>query len=372
MADAGRRTITTAACMHNRPTAYQPRSNLKRVFLLIGIVVVLAVLGGGYSVFWRHVAQQLETGVEAWASEQRGLGNEVAFAWDGISGFPFAFEATFRDPSIRWRGPREEGTWTGATLHAEMAPWNLRRIEVRSDGQHGASLRLAGDPAEWRIATTGFAGAIDLHNSGSLRGFTLALQQPDMTLPDGTALASAAATVMLDQPATPPIDFNMPLARVALDLRGVALPPDTRLVTEEAVETLSFDATIKGPMPLAPLRDALAAWRDAGGVVELNRLAFAQGPLNVTGSATLALDAALQPEGAGTITTTGLSEALEILIRDGLIPADRALIARATAKALEKPGLDGRLEATVGLSLQNRTVSFGPVPLFALQPIEWP
>jgi hypothetical protein len=205
-----------------------------------------------------------------------------------------------------------------------------------------------------------------------LRGFTLALEQPDVTLPDGRVLASAAATVMLDQPETPPTDFNMPLARVTLDLRGLALPPGTRLLTENAVETLSFDATIKGAMPLAPLRDALAAWRDAGGVVELNSFAFAQGPLGVSGTATLALDAALQPEGAGTITTVGLSEALEILIKDGLIPDDRALIARTTAKALEKPGPDGKLQATVGLSVQNRTVSFGPVPLFALQPIAWP
>jgi hypothetical protein len=372
MADAGRRTITTAACMHNRPTAYQPRSKLKQVFLLIGVAVVFAALAGGYIAFWRHVARQLEAGVEAWAGEQRALGNDVAFAWDGISGFPFRFEATLRDPSIRWHGPREEGTWMGAALHAEMAPWNLRRIEVRSDGLHDASLRLVGDPGAWRAATTGLAGTIDLHNSGLLRSVTLALQQPDLTLPDGTALASAAATVMLDRPETPPTDFNMTLARVTLGLRGMALPPGTRLVTEDAVETLSFDATIKGPMPLAPLKEALTAWRDAGGVAELNSFAFAQGPLSVTGNATLALDTALQPEGAGTITTTGLSEALEILIRDGLIPADRALIARTTAKALEKPGLDGRLQATVGLSLQNRTVSFGPVPLFALQPIEWP
>lgn len=358
--------------MHNHPTAYQPRSKLKQVFLLIGVLVVLAALAGGYFAYWHYVAQQLEAGVEAWAAEQLALGNDVAFAWDGIGGFPLRFEATFRDPAIRWRGPREEGTWTGATLHAEMAPWNLRRIEVHSDGHHDASLRLAGDPAEWRVAATGFAGSIDLHSSGLLRGFTLALQQPDITLPDSTALASAAATVMLDQPETPPTDFNMPLARVALDLRGLALPPGTRLVTEDTVEALSFDATIKGPMPLAPLKDALAAWRDAGGAVELNGFAFTQGPLAVTGNATLALDAELQPEGAGTITTAGLSEALEILIRDGLIPADRALIARTTAKALEKPGPDGRPQATVGLSLQNRTVSFGPVPLFALQPIEWP
>ena len=272
--------------MHNHPTAYQPRSKLKQVFLLIGALVVLSALAGGYYAYWRYVAQQLQAGVEAWATEQRTLGNDVAFTWNGIGGFPLRFEATFQDPAIRWRGPREEGTWTGVTLHAEMAPWNLRRIEVRSDGQHDASLRLAGDAAEWRLAATGFAGAIDLHGSGQLRGFTLALQQPDVAMPDGTVLASAAATVMLDQPETPPTDFNMPLARVTLDLRGLALPPGTRLLTEDAVETLSFDATIKGAMPLAPLREALAAWRDAGGVVELNSFAFAQGPLGVTGNAT--------------------------------------------------------------------------------------
>ena len=358
--------------MHNHPTAYQPRSKLKQVFLLIGALVLLTALAGGYYAYWRYVAQQLEVGIEAWAAEQRALGNDVAFSWTGIGGFPLRFAATFDDPAIRWRGPRGEGTWSGATLHAQMAPWNLRRIEVRSNGQHDASLRLAGDASEWRVATTGLAGAIDLHGSGLLRGFTLALQQPDVTMPDGTVLASAAATVMLDQPETPPTDFNMPLGRVTMNMRGLALPRGTRLLTGEAVETLSFDATIKGPMAMAPLREALMAWRDAGGVVELNSFAFAQGPLGVTGNATLALDATLQPEGAGSITTTGLSEALEILIKDGLIPADRALIARTTAKALEKPGPDGKLQATVGLSLQNRTVSFGPVPLFALQPIEWP
>lgn len=358
--------------MHNRPTAYQTRSKLKLVFLLLGILIVVAVLAGGYFAFWRHVARQLEAGVEAWASEQRALGNEVAFAWDGIGGFPFQFAATFRDPAIHWRGQRAEATWTGATLHAEMAPWNLRRIAVRSDGEHSASLQLAGDPAGWRVTTTGVAGAIDLYNSGLLRGFTLALQQPDVTLPDGAVLASATATVMLDQPETPPTDFNMPLMRLVVDAKSVALPPGTRLLTEDPVQSLNVDATIKGPMPLATLKDALAAWRDAGGVVELHNFGFAQGPLAVSGNATLALDPELQPEGAGTITTAGLSAAVEILIRDGFIPPDRALVARTTVRALEKPGADGRPQATVGLSLQNRTVSFGPVPLFALQPIEWP
>ena len=358
--------------MHNHPTAYQPRSKHKRVLLLIGLLVLLVALAVGYFFYWRYVARQLEAGVAAWAEQQRALGNEVAFEWDGIGGFPFRFSADFRDPAIRWRGPREETAWTGATLHAAMAPWNLRQIAVSSDGENSVSLRIAGNASEWRVTATGFAGTVNLHDSGLLRGFTAALQQPDLTLPDGRVLAGSLATIMLDLPATPPTDFNMPLVRVVLDAKNVALPPGTRLLTDGPVQSINYDATIKGPMPMAPLKDALAAWRDAGGVLELHNFGFAQGPLALTGNATLALDPELQPEGAGTVTTAGLSAAIEILIRDGIIPADRALVARATIKALEKPGADGRPQATIGLSLQNRTVSFGPVPLFALQPIVWP
>lgn len=358
--------------MHNHQPAQRSGSRRERVFLAIGALVLLGAIIGGYYAYWRIVARQLEAGVEAWAEQQRASGNEVAFAWDGIGGFPFRFAATFRQPAIRWHGPRAAAAWQGASLDAEMAPWNLRRIAVKSDGQNDAALRLADDGAEWRVAATGLAGAIDLHGGGALRGFTLALQQPDVTFPNGVALASAAATVMLDQPATPPTEYDMPLGRVALEAHTIALPAGTRLLTEDPIETVSLDATINGPMPLAPLKEALTAWRDAGGTVEVNSFTFAQGPLGASGDATLALDAALQPEGAGTITTTGLSEAVEILIRDGVIPSDRALIARTTAKALEKPGPDGRLEATVGLTLQNRTVSFGPVPVLELQPIVWP
>jgi hypothetical protein len=376
MADAMRRTITMGASMHNDQArdqlGPQPRSKRKQGFLLIGALVLLAVLLGGYYAYWRIVAQQLEAGVEAWAQQERARGNEVAFAWDGIGGFPLRFAATFREPALRWRGPRGEIAWQGPALEAEMAPWNLRRIEVSSLGQHDATLRLAGEAAEWRVAATGLAGTISLHRSGALRGFTLALRQPDLALPNGAALASADATITLDQPTTPPTNYEMPLARVTLDASTIALPEGARLLTDDPVETVSLDATINGPMPVAPLKDALAAWRDAGGVVELSKFEFAQGPLGLSGNATLALDAALQPQGAGTITSSGLSEAVEIMIRDGLIPSDRALIARTTAKALEQPGTDGKLQATFALTLQNRTVTFGAIPLFTLQPIEWP
>jgi hypothetical protein len=358
--------------MPNPPTAYQPRSKLKRVFLLVGGLVLLAALLGGYYAYWRYVARQLEAGVAAWAEQQRALGNEVAFQWDGIGGFPFLFTATFRNPAIRWHTPQPEMAWQGATVDAEMAPWDLREIRIRSDGAQDAIVHLTGDASGWHLATTGFVGVVNVYATGALRALTVALQQPDLTQPDGAALASGKATVTLDLPEAPPTDFKAPLARVAVELERTPVPVGVRLLTQDPVQLLAFDATIKGPMPLAPLREALASWRDAGGVADVSRFNFVQGPLGLSGSATLALDPDLQPEGAGTVTAAGLGDAVEILIRDGLIPPDRALAARATVRALEKPGPTGKPQATIGLSVQNRTVSFGPVPLFALQRIEWP
>jgi hypothetical protein len=337
-----------------------------------GALVLLAILLVGYGAYWRYVAGQLQAGIEAWAAQQHALGNEVAFEWDGIGGFPFRFTATFRDPAIRWHDPRADIAWSGGALDAEMAPWNLRRIEISSAGRHDAAVRPAGEPSEWRLSVIGLSGTIVLHASGALASLTAELRQPDLTEPDGTVLAGADAKLALDLPEAPPSDFQSPLAHVALGARSLALPPGTRLLTADPIESLSVDATVKGPMPMAPVQEALTAWRDAGGVLELNGFGFAQGPLALTGNATLALDPELQPEGAGTVTASGLGATVEFLIRGGIIPPDRAPAARATVKALEKPGPDGKPQATIGLSLQNRTLRFGPVPLLTLQRIAWP
>ena len=127
MTDAMRRTITMAARMHNHQGQTQsgqnqsgqnqsgwgqpelrtrPKPKRRRAILLIGALVLLIVVAGAYYAYWRIVAQQLEAGIEAWAEQQRALGNEVAFEWDGIGGFPFRFAATFREPAIRWHWPR--------------------------------------------------------------------------------------------------------------------------------------------------------------------------------------------------------------------------------------------------------------------------
>lgn len=380
---AMRRKITTTARMHNHPTWLTPH---RKRLLIVGFLGLCAV-GAIYYGYWRYVAAQLTRGIETWAADQRAFGNQVDFAWDGIGGFPFSFRATFRQPALRLRQSGAEIAWQGSDLTAETSPWNLRTIRFSSAGENNLWLQTLQQQGQWRLATIGLAGEFSIHRNGALDEVHAELSQPDASLPGGVAVAASHATLGLAMPETAPVDYSQPFARITLDLAQAVLPQGTRLLTADPIDQASLDATIRGPLaaPLAQALDQsqppppppsltqiLSAWRDAGGDVEVKHFSFAQGPLAASGEATLALDGDLQLLGAGTVTTTGLSDAVEILLNDGLIPADRALVARATVQALERLGEDGKKQAKFALSVQNRTVSFGPAPLLTLPPIVWP
>ncbi|HWA51415.1 MAG TPA: DUF2125 domain-containing protein [Dongiaceae bacterium] len=357
--------------MHNRASR-----NRAIPMLAIAGVVLLLVLAGGYYAYWRYVARELESGIDYWAADQRAHGSEVAFVWDGISGFPFAFKARFQQPNVKLQVPGGVLEWASGFLAAEMSPWDLKTVRISSPAQQ--VVRLHDQSGQTRLIVAAISGEIRFSDAGLMRGIAAELQLPDVTLPDGLALAADQAKLRLALPDTPPTDYSQPFAMVAVDVSKLLLPPNTRLLTTDPVEQASLDAIIRGPVAvpvdvtMAPaLTQILADWRDQGGDVEVKSFSFAQGPLNVGGEATLALDGNLQPLGAGTVTASGLSETVEILLRDGLIPADRAMVARATAKALERTGAEGKAEAKFALSLQNGIVSFGPAPLVQVPPIEW-
>jgi hypothetical protein len=368
-----RRTITTAAPMHNRA----PRNRAIPKLVIAGLALLLAIVGGYYA-YWRYVAKELEAGVDYWAADQRAHGSEVAFVWDGISGFPFAFKARFQQPNVKLQMPGAVLEWSSGFLAAEMSPWNLQTVRISSPAQQVVRLQEQRQSGQWRLIVAAVSGEIKFSSTGALRAIDAALQLPDVTLPDGLALAADQAKLRLSLPEVPPIDYSQPFATVAMGVSKLLLPPNTRLLTTDPVAQASFDAVIRGPVAVPvdattapPLTSILADWRDRGGDIEVKSFSFAQGPLSLSGEATLALDANLQPLGAGTVTARGLSETVEILLRDGLIPTDRAMVARATAKALERTGADGK-EAKFALSVQNSILSFGPAPLLQVPPIKWP
>jgi hypothetical protein len=169
------------------------------------------------------------------------------------------------------------------------------------------------------------------------------------------------------QPARSDADRTLGLAADLHELQIPALPPPFA----GAVDNLGFGATLMGPVPAAPPRQAAEAWRQAGGTVEIDHLDVAWRGLRIGGSGTLALDSRLQPVGAFSGGVEGYDQLLGLLAGAGVMPLGDATIARIALGVLAKPGPDGKPRVETSFTIQNGQMFLGPAKLGPAPHIDW-
>jgi hypothetical protein len=144
------------------------------------------------------------------------------------------------------------------------------------------------------------------------------------------------------------------------------------LLTADPLSQAEIAGTIKAPMPIAPLRAALGAWRDAGGTVEIDKFALAQATLSLAGSATIALDETLQPIVAADMKARGLAPTIDLLASQRRIYPEDALKMKLFVKGAERDAPGGYKEVATGLTVQGGYLSWGPFKIAQVPPIQWP
>jgi hypothetical protein len=132
---------------------------------------------------------------------------------------------------------------------------------------------------------------------------------------------------------------------------------------------------LTGPVP-PPSRDPArwaAAWRDGGGESEIRALDARWGEAAAAATATLVLDEALQPAGAGTLRLAGGDALLRAAGEAGLLPPFAAAAARVALRALGRapPGGGGPAWAELPLVLKDRSLRLGVVQVTRLPALEW-
>jgi hypothetical protein len=137
------------------------------------------------------------------------------------------------------------------------------------------------------------------------------------------------------------------------------------------VDEIAFGVDVKGAIPAAPARQAAAAWRDAGGTIELDRLTLRWGRIAITGSGTLALDRDLQPIGGFSGAVEGFEDLMAALVTAGRIRPGDARLARIALAMLAKAGPDGRPEIATSFTIQNGEMFLGPAKLGPAPRINW-
>jgi hypothetical protein len=160
---------------------------------------------------------------------------------------------------------------------------------------------------------------------------------------------------------------------LAFALAGVQLGPAAEVPFGRVIRTAAGEVVVTGVLPPgSDTEAALRAWRADDGLIEFRRLAVAWGPLALSAGATLALDRALQPMGAGTIRIANWRPALEAVGNAGLIDRQALALVRLALTAVARPAPGGGSMVELPVALEERTLTAAHIPIARLPEIAWP
>jgi len=348
-----------------------PRRRPRAIPWLRGAAIAVTLCVALHALAWRHAAERLEAGFVAWSAAQRAAGWRVDHQPPRHRGWPFA--AVLELPGLvigrdlaALPGALE---WRAETASLRVAPLWADRLTVEAGGRGALRLGaliipLAAD--RMQVALPLRAGPVP--RAGRLVAERLRLGTPV----GGLELRSLIADLETMRTATETEDA----VSVGFTATGIVVPPAFAAaagVLGREIAEFTGAAALSGPWPRGPDAAAQgAAWRDGGGSLQARGLSLVWGPLRATAEATLTLDEALQPMGAGTLRVTGGGAAIDAAAASGWLPAGGVAAASLMLRMLERaPEGGGAPEVVLPATLAGRTLSVARIPVASLPAWVW-
>lgn len=337
---------------------------MRRIGTLLAALLIAVAAGQG--VAWWLLGNAVVAGIEG-----VGPGGETV-RHEGLArgGWPFRAGATIARPEL---SRPATGLIPALTLTAVQAEAG---VQLASPREATVTVRCP-----CRVAFPGTHGAApaDIEAGALTLSFRVEPGAPprrwqldgeDVTIAqagEAVQLASLRLTGDGDEAA------RSPRQTVAFALGGVRLGPAAEVPFGRVIRTATGEVAVSGALPPGPDTEAaLRAWRADDGRIELRRLAIAWGPLALSAGATLALDGALQPMGAGTIRVANWRPALDAVGNAGLLDRQALALVRLALTAVARPAPGGGSMVELPVALEERTLTAARIPIARLPEIAWP
>jgi hypothetical protein len=337
------------------------------------ILAALLAVAASYAFYWYSVAELVRRGILDWSTARRAEGFTVGWDRYDVSGFPFALRVTIDQPVFGQSGIEPGYAAQAPLLVGEARPWALDHWHVTA--ARGARLAIQPGPARPAITVTAgsLAGTVQpgqVDGAANHPGTAVALSADNIAIAGQAQLAIAHAEAQTAIPAHAVASHIETWVTANLSLAGVTLPQAVPPLGD-TIDHLAAAVAVKGTIPGGPHRQALAAWRDDGGTLEIGSFDLGCGNLQLGAKGTLALDAGLQPIGALTALIRGYNEIIDALVTAGGLRAGDAALAKVALGLLAKEGPDGGYEISAPLTLQNGHAFLGPARLARLPNFTW-
>jgi hypothetical protein len=335
------------------------------------VLLLLIVLFGAYTALWFVIADHMADEIAQWAESERQ--HRLDISWDKlrVGGYPFAFRVEASGLRFRDLMPGRAAEARAPLMRASAHPWNLRSWAIALP----TGLTATTGPAEAPRATLtaqSVSGTVARHAEHDV-AITLDLDHPAFNAGGAGVegqVAAREAIISASVPREPPRTHTEPalsLAVEAYDLQMPKIPAPFR----GAMDELAFDLTVLGAVPNLPPLQAAQAWRDAGGTIEVEKIAGRSGDLAVSGSGTAALDHEMQPEAAFSGSVQGYDKLITGLTEAGILPSGGSRLARLGLSLLARPGPEGQPQIKTSFTIQNGEMSLGPLKLGKAPRINW-
>jgi hypothetical protein len=343
---------------------------MRRKLLLLAALLLVVV---GYGFYWYSVAELVRRGILDWSMARRAEGYTVGWDRYDVSGFPFALRVTIDRPVFGQTSIEPGYAAQAPVLLGEARPWALDQWRVTAP--RGARLAIQPGPARPAVTITAaaLAGTVQpgqVDDAANHPGTAVALSAENLAMVGQTQLAITHTEVQIVVPARPVTSHLETWLSGNFGVSGVTLPQSVPPLGD-TIDHLTAAIAVKGTIPSGPHREALAAWRDDGGTLEINSLDLGWGNLQLGTKGTLALDAELQPIGALTALIRGYNEIIDALVTAGSLRPGDGAVAKIALGLLAKEGPDGTYEISAPLTLQNGFVFLGPARLAHLPTFTW-
>jgi hypothetical protein len=332
----------------------------RRLTFTAAIVATLVV--AALSGYWIWAAGQVRTAIAQWTETQRAAGYYIAYDGPDMRGFPVRLAVTLDKPRLTapegWR-------WSGAAITGEAAFWQPLLLHLALPREQELAAVWRGHQRTLQLSAARADGVVRLDTRGQV--ITATLDMNDVTVREAAG-GRVHADRLHQEISQPPNDSARLLLRG--EIGNLLLPAAPPSPFPETVERFAYTAELVGAISPGDPALALAAWRDAGGLLEVTDLSLIWGPLEVHADGTAALDEAMRPQGAFSARIAGLPEMLDALVTQGLMDPGAAAALRFMVLTLAE-GRDGAGRPIVRLpvTLQDGRVFLGPAPLARLAPV---
>lgn len=334
--------------------------NASKKYVILGIVGFLIVSSMGWYGFMRYSLKKIEKEIARLENNLKQQDFEITHNPIQFTHTLFALKATI--PDLHLKTPEEAVSWESSAIHVTIHPWTPKRIALEIPHLSRATLgKTSFFPLKEGLLND-TEGTLTLTSKGEPQALALKVDRIQALAQDKVQpLSLHQVSLSLDNLSTPLTASIDAFAHIKGLEALLGKAPTSELPTVSLKADLSgFQGTIPGP-------HSLAEWRDGGGVLEVRSLNFTWNPLEITADGTLTVDKDLYPLGSFSSHIKGYEEGLKQLVKAGFIKEQSATMAGFFLNMLSQSNGKGDKTIKVPLTLQDRHLSLGVIPLMQLK-----